>query len=86
MAKILQCNKGAFPLSHLGIPIGLNMGIICKCDYVIAKFKTRLSTWKASSLSFEGRATLIKVVLGSLPMYYLSIFKALDQVIKNRKV
>ncbi|GJZ44561.1 RNA-directed DNA polymerase, eukaryota, reverse transcriptase zinc-binding domain protein [Tanacetum coccineum] len=32
--------------------------------------------WKAKSLSFGGRLTLIKAVLGSLGVYYFSIFKA----------
>ncbi|GKB70933.1 RNA-directed DNA polymerase, eukaryota, reverse transcriptase zinc-binding domain protein [Tanacetum coccineum] len=31
--------------------------------------------WKAKSLSFGGRLTLIKAILGSLGVYYFSIFK-----------
>ncbi|GKD77254.1 putative RNA-directed DNA polymerase, eukaryota, reverse transcriptase zinc-binding domain protein [Tanacetum coccineum] len=45
------------------------------------KFKSKLSKWKASLLSIGGRFTLIKSVLGSLGIYYLSIFKALESVI-----
>ncbi|GJU81535.1 reverse transcriptase domain, reverse transcriptase zinc-binding domain protein [Tanacetum coccineum] len=36
----------------------------------------RLSSWKANMLSIGGRLTLVKSVLGSLPLYYLSLFKA----------
>nr|GEU65765.1 reverse transcriptase domain, reverse transcriptase zinc-binding domain protein [Tanacetum cinerariifolium] len=41
-----------------------------------------LSGWKANLLPSGGRLTLIKSVLGSLGIYFLSIFKALEVVIK----
>ncbi|XP_071700495.1 uncharacterized mitochondrial protein AtMg00310-like [Rutidosis leptorrhynchoides] len=50
---------------------------------VIDKFKSRLSDWKARSISFGGRVTLIKSVLSSLPLYYFSIFLAPPSVIKE---
>nr|GEX23985.1 hypothetical protein [Tanacetum cinerariifolium] len=34
------------------------------------------SFWKATSLSYGGRITLLKSVLGALPTYYFSLFKA----------
>nr|GEU46080.1 hypothetical protein [Tanacetum cinerariifolium] len=39
---------------------------------------SRLSSWKANLLSIGGQLTLIKAVLGSLGIYFLSIFKALE--------
>nr|GFC62696.1 RNA-directed DNA polymerase, eukaryota, reverse transcriptase zinc-binding domain protein [Tanacetum cinerariifolium] len=45
-------------------------------------FYAKLSIWKENLLSFGGRLTLIKVVLGSLPIYYLSIFKDPESVLK----
>ncbi|GJR33625.1 RNA-directed DNA polymerase, eukaryota, reverse transcriptase zinc-binding domain protein [Tanacetum coccineum] len=44
-------------------------------DDVIAKLSARLSKWKLKSLSIGGRLTLIKSVLSSLPLYYMSSFK-----------
>nr|GEW17065.1 RNA-directed DNA polymerase, eukaryota, reverse transcriptase zinc-binding domain protein [Tanacetum cinerariifolium] len=41
----------------------------------------RLSSWKPKLLSFGGRLTLTKAVLGSLPLYYLSLFRAPKHVI-----
>lgn len=38
--------------------------------------KKRLSDWTAKTISFGGRLTLIKSVLGSLALYYLSIYRA----------
>ncbi|XP_071739167.1 uncharacterized protein [Rutidosis leptorrhynchoides] len=43
---------------------------------IIDKFKKRLSDWKARSISFGGRLTLVKSVLSSLPLYFFSLFRA----------
>ncbi|GJW79943.1 RNA-directed DNA polymerase, eukaryota, reverse transcriptase zinc-binding domain protein [Tanacetum coccineum] len=50
---------------------------------LLDKFDSRLSKWKAKLLSIGGRLTLIKSVLGSLGIYYLSIFKVSDIVLKT---
>ncbi|GKA20013.1 hypothetical protein Tco_0699928 [Tanacetum coccineum] len=50
---------------------------------LIDRFRSRLSTWKASLLSIGGRLTLIKSVLGSLGIYYLSISRATESVLKD---
>ncbi|KAM0025801.1 putative reverse transcriptase zinc-binding domain-containing protein [Helianthus debilis subsp. tardiflorus] len=43
---------------------------------VVDKFNAKLSKWKARHLSFAGRMTLAKSVLGNLPTYFLSLFAA----------
>ncbi|GJY70736.1 hypothetical protein Tco_0474439 [Tanacetum coccineum] len=40
-------------------------------------------SWKANLLSIGGRLTLIKSVLGSLGIYYLSIFRAPESVLQD---
>jgi len=42
---------------------------------VIERVQQRLASWKASCLSRPGKLVLIKAVLSSLPVYYLSLFK-----------
>lgn len=42
---------------------------------MLEKFKIKLASWKRRYLSFAGRLTLIKAILSSLPVYYLSLFK-----------
>ncbi|GJT42663.1 RNA-directed DNA polymerase, eukaryota, reverse transcriptase zinc-binding domain protein [Tanacetum coccineum] len=58
------------------------MHYLSSWNILIDKFKSRLSKWKASLLSIGGRFTLIKYVLGSLGIYYLSIFKAPESIIR----
>ncbi|GKA82912.1 RNA-directed DNA polymerase, eukaryota, reverse transcriptase zinc-binding domain protein [Tanacetum coccineum] len=50
---------------------------------LVDKFKSKLSTWKASLLFIGGRLTLIKSVLGILGIYYLSLFKASESIINT---
>ncbi|GAU39629.1 hypothetical protein TSUD_397170 [Trifolium subterraneum] len=42
------------------------------------KIHKRLSVWKCKNLSFGGRLVLLKFVLSSIPVYFLSFFKALS--------
>ncbi|GJU75839.1 hypothetical protein Tco_1272909 [Tanacetum coccineum] len=50
-------------------------------NMVIEKFKSRLSEWKAKTMSYGGRLTLVKSVLGSLPLYYFSMLRVPSCVI-----
>ncbi|KAJ0910951.1 putative RNA-directed DNA polymerase [Helianthus annuus] len=80
MARTLGCRVGEFPFDYLGIKVGANMNKCCHWDSVIETIKRRLASWKANSLSMGGRLTLIKSVLTSLPVYYLSLYKAPNKV------
>lgn len=42
---------------------------------VLDKFQSRLPSWKSKALSFGGRITLIKAVLGSLSIYCFHFLK-----------
>ncbi|GKA18014.1 hypothetical protein Tco_0697851, partial [Tanacetum coccineum] len=44
-------------------------------------FSEKLSSWKAKNVSYGGRLTLVKSVLGSLPLYCFSLFRAPLKVI-----
>nr|GEV07453.1 reverse transcriptase domain, reverse transcriptase zinc-binding domain protein [Tanacetum cinerariifolium] len=64
------------------LPQGSNMNCVASWKVLIDRFKNKLSGWKASLLYIGGRLTLIKSVLGSLGIYYMSIFKAPGIVFK----
>ncbi|GKD13922.1 RNA-directed DNA polymerase, eukaryota, reverse transcriptase zinc-binding domain protein [Tanacetum coccineum] len=50
---------------------------------VVDKFKHKLSTWNSHTLSVGGRLALIKVVLGNLPTYYMSLYKVSSAIERN---
>ncbi|KAI3821231.1 hypothetical protein L1987_08792 [Smallanthus sonchifolius] len=85
-ASIMGCMKDTLPIQHLGMPIGANMRLAKNWDPVVLKVKERLNSWKAKTLSFGGRLTLVKAVLGSLPLYFLSMFKAPVKILKELEV
>ncbi|GKC44504.1 transposon TX1, partial [Tanacetum coccineum] len=67
MARWMGCDIGEFLFTYLGLPIGENMRRVNAWTPVVEKFKKRLADWKAKTMSFGGRLTLVKLVLGSLP-------------------
>lgn len=75
LATSVGCKVESFPFKYLGIPIGGSSARISTWEPIISKFQKRLSNWKAGMLSIGGRSTLISSVLGSLGIYYLSIFR-----------
>nr|GEU75596.1 RNA-directed DNA polymerase, eukaryota [Tanacetum cinerariifolium] len=60
-----------------------NTAKISSWDDHINNLSTRLSKWKSKLLSIGGRFTLIKVVLSSIPLYHMSIFKVPMGVLNN---
>ncbi|GKB35519.1 RNA-directed DNA polymerase, eukaryota, reverse transcriptase zinc-binding domain protein [Tanacetum coccineum] len=50
---------------------------------IVNNILTRLSKWKLKTLSIGGRLTLLKSVIGSLPIYYMSLFKVPAKVLLN---
>ncbi|KAK9063215.1 hypothetical protein SSX86_017085 [Deinandra increscens subsp. villosa] len=59
-----------------GIQVGAKMTRIKSWDSVVDTIRNRLASWKVRHLSIGGRLILLKSVLESLPVYYLSLYKA----------
>nr|GEV44529.1 RNA-directed DNA polymerase, eukaryota [Tanacetum cinerariifolium] len=62
-------SRGSLAFIYLGLPIGSNMNLIANWQFMIDRFRRKLSTWKANMLSIGGRFTLIKAVLWSLAIH-----------------
>jgi len=63
------------PFKYLGMVIGGNPRRMEFWNPIVDKIRSRLATWKGRLLSMTGRLCLIKSVLSSLPLFYLSFFK-----------
>jgi len=74
-ANLLRCNLVQLPITYLGVPLGANMRKYSSWQPVLSKIQQRLANWKANCLSRPGKLVLIKAVINSLPIYYLSLFK-----------
>lgn len=66
MAKILACVKSSFLSIYLGVQVGASMLRNKNWKPIIEKFPSKLSNWKANTLSSRRRLSLIKSVCGSL--------------------
>ncbi|XP_026450966.1 uncharacterized protein LOC113351131 [Papaver somniferum] len=69
------CPVVQFSLNYLGIPIGSKSKSVTVWEVILQKFQKRLRNWQRRYLSKGGRLILIKHVLCSLPIYYLSLFQ-----------
>nr|KAJ0195196.1 hypothetical protein LSAT_V11C700353940 [Lactuca sativa] len=73
----------SFPFIYLGLPVGANMLLSKNWIPLADKLKGKLSEWKAKTLSFGGRLTLVKSMLGSISFFYFSVYKALIKLIES---
>nr|GFA27890.1 hypothetical protein [Tanacetum cinerariifolium] len=77
------CLENNIPFKYLGVKVAANMTHINAWNEIIQKVRIKLSKWKAESLSVGDRLTLLKLDLGSLLTYYISLFKAPDGVLSH---
>ncbi|GAU41975.1 hypothetical protein TSUD_306810 [Trifolium subterraneum] len=74
--SVLHCKLGHIPFMYLGLPIGGNAKRQSFWSSLVDKIRCKLSLWKSRHLSMGGRLVLLKSVLSSIPVYFLSFFKA----------
>ncbi|KAJ9564749.1 hypothetical protein OSB04_000715 [Centaurea solstitialis] len=75
--------EGKIPFNYLGFPIGASMSKMTSWNPLIEKFCCKILTWKSHSLSFGGKITLCKSVLGSLGVFLFSLYKAPTGVLRK---
>lgn len=70
----LGCKLQCTPISYLGLPLSANPRRRKTSDLVISKVEEKLSGWKKKLLCRSGKVVLIKCVLNSLHICYMSLF------------
>nr|GEV69974.1 RNA-directed DNA polymerase, eukaryota, reverse transcriptase zinc-binding domain protein [Tanacetum cinerariifolium] len=83
MAVSFGCLGNNLPFTYLGVKVGANMMRLNSWSDMVKKMSYKLSTWKAKTLSVGGRLALLKSVLGAIPTYYMSLFKAPEGIVSH---
>ena len=79
-AKALHCNLIRVPFKYLGLEVGGNPRKKVFWEPIIDRMSAKLNVWKGRFLSLAGRICIVKSVFTSLPLFYLSFFKAPEVV------
>nr|GEU46151.1 RNA-directed DNA polymerase, eukaryota, reverse transcriptase zinc-binding domain protein [Tanacetum cinerariifolium] len=84
-ASKLGCLILNTPFVYLGTKVGGKMSRVKEWNEVVDKVVSRLSKWKMKTLSIGGRLTLLKSVLGSIPIFHMSIYRVPSRVLQQLK-
>ncbi|KAK2652576.1 hypothetical protein Ddye_012432 [Dipteronia dyeriana] len=82
-AGIFRCMEDSLPILYMGLPLGGNPRRVSFWNPVVKKVEQLLAPWKKGFISKGARLVLIKVVLSSLPSYFMSMYSILELVMKN---
>lgn len=74
LAKTIFYSFDSLPCNYHGVPIKANSSRISTWKPLIKKFHKRPNQWKGRLLSMVGNLCLVKSVLNSLPIYFMSVF------------
>ncbi|GJV19062.1 hypothetical protein Tco_1368082 [Tanacetum coccineum] len=72
--NVLPFEEERLPVKYLGVPLVSSRLIFRDCKELIEKVQNRVNDWKNKFLSSAGRLQLIQSVLGSLHVYWASVF------------
>ncbi|GKB87467.1 hypothetical protein Tco_0959739, partial [Tanacetum coccineum] len=72
--QILPFEEGRLPMKYLGVHLVSSRLIYRDCKELIEKVQHRIRDWKNKSISAAGRLQLVKSVIGSMHVYWASVF------------
>ncbi|GKF56000.1 putative reverse transcriptase domain, reverse transcriptase zinc-binding domain protein, partial [Tanacetum coccineum] len=74
LLSILSFEECTLLVKHLDVPLVPSRLVYRDCSELMERIKIRINDRKNKSLSFAGRAQLIRSVLGSMHVYWASVF------------
>ncbi|KAK6123842.1 hypothetical protein DH2020_042409 [Rehmannia glutinosa] len=78
--SLSHLSRGSMPFRYLGIPLVAERLKVAHFEELTKKIRTYIDGWSALTLSYAGRAELIRSVLQGVECYWLSIFPLPDAV------
>ena len=65
----LGCQKGAFPIKYLGLPLTLRKQSTSHLQYLVDQMANCLPKWKATLMTESGWLTLVQYMLCAMPIH-----------------
>ncbi|GJR30809.1 putative reverse transcriptase domain-containing protein [Tanacetum coccineum] len=71
---VLPFEEGRLPVCYLEVPLVSSRLMVKDCNELIDRVQIRVHDWKNKALSIAGRLQLIQSVIGSMHIYWASVF------------
>nr|GEZ01739.1 hypothetical protein [Tanacetum cinerariifolium] len=72
--RILLFEEGRLPVKYLEVPLNSTRLIYRDCKELTDQIRSRIKDWKNKSVSAAGRLQLVRSVIGSMHVYWASVF------------
>lgn len=83
ISRLTNMTKGFMPFRYLGIPLAAEKLKISSFDSFINKISAYIGAWSRISLSYAGRAELVRAVLQGVECFWLSILPIPSAIISK---
>ncbi|WMV24651.1 hypothetical protein MTR67_018036 [Solanum verrucosum] len=83
--EVTGFNQKVSPITYLGCPLYIGGQRIIYYSDLVAKITRKISGWQSRMLSFRGKATMVKHVLQSIPIYTMSAISPPKTTIRYMK-
>jgi hypothetical protein len=79
----MECQLAPFPVKYLGIPLSIRRLSAETFQPLLDRLANKLPTWRASMMPQAGRLTLIRAVLGAIPLHQLMVLALNKKTLKQ---
>ncbi|XP_058749874.1 uncharacterized protein LOC131622872 [Vicia villosa] len=83
LANIIGFTVANPPFTHLGVPIFVGKPKACYFQKIADNIRIKMAAWKAKLLSMAGRVQLVRAVVFSMMVHFLSVYSWPGSIIKR---